>query len=150
MGAAKTVTETGCASFRKYFIDRVAGRVAVVVGVSNAAVDNRVELAKRAMDFGAGGIMIAPTAGLKTEVQIRDYFATVFKRLGSSVPVCFQDYPLGTGVNISVPAFLQLLDEHPGLVMFKHEDWPRLRKLQQIRRACHGDSRRRISILCGN
>jgi 4-hydroxy-tetrahydrodipicolinate synthase len=87
---------------------------------------------------------------LKNEVQIRDYFATVFKRLGPSVPVCFQDYPLGTGVNISVPAFLQLVDEHPSLVMFKHEDWPGLKKLQQIRHACYGDSRRRISILCGN
>jgi 4-hydroxy-tetrahydrodipicolinate synthase len=150
MGEAQKLTETESASFAKYFIDRVAGRVPVIVGVSNAAVDNLVELAKRAMDFGAGGIMIAPTAGLKTEVQIRDYFATVFKRLGSSVSVCFQDYPLGTGVNISVPAFLQLVDEHPSLVMFKHEDWPGLKKLQQIRRACRGDSRRRISILCGN
>jgi 4-hydroxy-tetrahydrodipicolinate synthase len=94
--------------------------------------------------------MIAPAAGLKTEVQIRDYFATIFKRLGPSVPVCFQDYPLGSGVNISVPAFLQLVDDHPSLVMFKHEDWPGLKKLQQVRRACDGQARRRISILCGN
>jgi 4-hydroxy-tetrahydrodipicolinate synthase len=34
--------------------------------------------------------------------------------------------------------------------MFKHEDWPGLRKLQQVRRACDGKARRRISILCGN
>jgi 4-hydroxy-tetrahydrodipicolinate synthase len=102
------------------------------------------------MDLGASGVMIAPTAGLKTEAQISDYFSMVFKRLGPSVPVCFQDYPLGTGVNISVPAFLHLVDEHQSLVMFKHEDWPGLKKLQQIRRACDGNSRRRISILCGN
>ena len=77
-------------------------------------------------------------------------FDAIFKRLGPSIPVCFQDYPLGTGVNISVPAFLQLVDDHPSVVMFKHEDWPGLRKLQQVRRACNGDKRRRISILCGN
>jgi 4-hydroxy-tetrahydrodipicolinate synthase len=122
----------------------------VIVGVSNAGVDSLVHLAKSVMDVGAGGVMVAPAAGLKTEVQIRDYFATVFKRLGPSVPVCFQDYPLGTGVNISVPAFLQLVDDHPNLVMFKHEDWPGLKKLQQVRRACDGQARRRISILCGN
>jgi len=150
MGEAQKLTETESAAVAKYFIERVAGRVPVLVGVSNPAVDNLVELGKRVMDFGASGIMIAPAAGLKTEVQIRDYFAMVFKRLGPSVPVCFQDYPLGTGVNISVPAFLQLVDEHQSLVMFKHEDWPGLKKLQQIRRACDGDSRRRISILCGN
>jgi 4-hydroxy-tetrahydrodipicolinate synthase len=150
MGEAQKLTETESAAVAKHFIDRVASRVPVIVGVSNAAVDNLVELGKCVMDFGAGGIMIAPAAGLKTEVQIRDYFGMVFKRLGPSVPVCFQDYPLGTGVNISVPAFLKLVDDHPSLVMFKHEDWPGLKKLQQIRRACDGAPRRRISILCGN
>src|SRR5262249_58900998 len=86
----------------------------------------------------------------ETEAQIRDYFAAVFARLGPSIPVCFQDYPLGTGVNISVATFLDLVDAHPSLVMFKHEDWPGLRKLGQVRRACDGTARRRISILCGN
>jgi 4-hydroxy-tetrahydrodipicolinate synthase len=150
MGEAHKLAESESATFAKYFIERVAGRVPVIVGVSNAGVDSLVHLSKVVMDVGAGGVMIAPAAGLKTEVQIRDYFATVFKRLGPSVPVCFQDYPLGTGVNISVPSFLQLVDEHPSLVMFKHEDWPGLKKLQQVRRACDGQARRRISILCGN
>jgi 4-hydroxy-tetrahydrodipicolinate synthase len=150
MGEAQKLAEDESAAFAKYFIARVAGRVPVVVGVSNAGTDNLVRLARIAMDCGAGGVMIAPAAGLKTEAQIRDYFAAVFARLGPSVPVCFQDYPLGTGVNISVPAFLDLVDAHENLVMFKHEDWPGLRKLGQVRRACDGTARRRISILTGN
>ena len=150
MGEAQKLSDTESATFAKYFIDRVAGRVPVIVGVSHAGTDNLVHLSKTAVDAGAAGVMIAPVAGLKTEIQIRDYFAVIFKRLGPDIPVCFQDYPIGTGVNISVPAFLQLVDEHPSLVMFKHEDWPGLRKLQQVRRACDGSVRRRISILCGN
>jgi 4-hydroxy-tetrahydrodipicolinate synthase len=150
MGEAQKLSDTEAATFAKYFIDRVAGRVPVIVGVSHAGTDNLVHLSKTAVDAGAAGVMIAPVAGLKTEIQIRDYFAVIFKRLGPDIPVCFQDYPIGTGVNISVPAFLQLVDEHPTLVMFKHEDWPGLRKLQQVRRACDGNVRRRISILCGN
>jgi 4-hydroxy-tetrahydrodipicolinate synthase len=63
MGEAQKLAETESAAFAKYFVDRVAGRVSVVVGVSNAAVDNLVELAKRVMDFGAGGIMLDPTRG---------------------------------------------------------------------------------------
>src|SRR5262249_30384129 len=137
MGEAQKLAEEESAEFAKYFIARVAGRVPVVVGVSNAGTDNLVRLAKSVMG-GAGGVMIAPAARLKTEVQIRDYFATVFARLGPSIPVCFQDYPLGTGVNISVPTFLDLVDAHQNLVMFKHEDWPGLRKLGQVRRACDG------------
>jgi 4-hydroxy-tetrahydrodipicolinate synthase len=150
MGEAHKLAETESTAFAKYFIERVAGRVPVIVGVSNAGVDSLTNLAKSVMDFGAAGVMVAPAAGLKTEVQIRDYFAIIFKRLGASVPVCFQDYPLGTGVNISVPTIVQLVDDHPNLVMFKHEDWPGLKKLQLIRRACDGRVRRRISILCGN
>ena len=150
MGEAQKLSDTESATFAKYFIDRVAGRVPVIVGVSHAGTDNLVHLSKTAVDAGAAGVMIAPVAGLKTEIQIRDYFAVIFNRLGPDIPVCFQDYPIGTGVNISVPAFLQLVDEHPSLVMFKHEDWPRLRNLQQVRRACDGSVRRRISILCGN
>ena len=34
--------------------------------------------------------------------------------------------------------------------MFKHEDWPGLKKLTQVRHACNSQARRRISILCGN
>jgi len=150
MGEAQKLSDTESAAFAKYFIERVAGRVPVVVGVSHAGTDNLVRLSKTAMDAGANGVMIAPAAGLKTDIQLRDYFAALFKRLGPDIPVCFQDYPLGTGVNISVPAFLQMVDEHPSLVMFKHEDWPGLRKLQQVRRGCDGTARRRISILTGN
>jgi 4-hydroxy-tetrahydrodipicolinate synthase len=150
MGEAQKLAEDESTAFARHFIARVAGRVPVVVGVSHPGTDNLVRLAKSVMDCGAGGVMIAPAAGLKTEVQIRDYFATVFARLGPSIPVCFQDYPLGTGVNISVATFLDLVDAHPSLVMFKHEDWPGLRKLTQVRRACDGAARRRISILTGN
>jgi 4-hydroxy-tetrahydrodipicolinate synthase len=150
MGEAQKLNDTESAAFAKYFIERVGGRVPVVVGVSHAGTDNLVRLSQTAMEAGAAGVMIAPAAGLKTDVQVRDYFAALFKRLGPDIPVCFQDYPLGTGVNISVPAFLQLVDEHPSLVMFKHEDWPGLRKLQQVRRGCDGSARRRISILTGN
>ena len=56
MGEAQKLTETESAAVAKYFIDRVASRVPVIVGVSNAAVDNLVELGKCVMDFGAGGI----------------------------------------------------------------------------------------------
>ena len=104
MGEAQKLAEAESAAFAKYFIERVKGRVPVVVGVSHAGLDNLVGLAKSVMDAGAGGVMIAPAAGLKTETQIREYFGAVFGRLGPSIPVCFQDYPLGTGVNISVPS----------------------------------------------
>src|SRR5262249_12891569 len=43
-----------------------------------------------------------------------------------------------------------IVDAHPSVVMFKHEDCPGLKKLTQIRKACDGTTRRYISILVGN
>src|SRR5262249_13468594 len=99
MGEAQKLAEEESAAFARYFIERVAARVPVVVGVSHAGTDNLVRLAKSVMDCGAGGVMIAPAAGLKTEVQIRDYFAAVVARRGASVSRCPRGYSLRTGVN---------------------------------------------------
>jgi 4-hydroxy-tetrahydrodipicolinate synthase len=74
----------------------------------------------------------------------------VLKELGTSIPVCVQDYPQLSGVYFSAGCFLQMVDEFPQVVMFKHEEAPGLRKLSAIRRACDGKARRYISILCGN
>src|SRR5215831_11691589 len=58
MGEAQKLTESESAAFAKYFIERVKGRVPVVVGVSHSGMDNLVGLAKGVMDAGAGGVMI--------------------------------------------------------------------------------------------
>src|ERR1700680_949845 len=70
MGEAQKLAETESAAFAKYFIERVAGRVPVIVGVSNAGIENIVQLGTSVMEAGASGLMIAPAGGLKTEVQI--------------------------------------------------------------------------------
>jgi 4-hydroxy-tetrahydrodipicolinate synthase len=102
------------------------------------------------MDAGACGVMVAPLSGLKTEAQIVSYFADVIAALGEKVPVVYQDYPQSTQADISAQSFLKIVDAHPSVVMFKHEDCPGLKKLTQIRKACDGVTRRYISILVGN
>ena len=70
--------------------------------------------------------------------------------LGENIPVCYQDYPQSTQADISAQGFLTIVDRHPSVVMFKHEDCPGLKKLTQIRKGCDGGARRYISILVGN
>jgi 4-hydroxy-tetrahydrodipicolinate synthase len=150
MGEAQKLLDREAVEFTRYALRQVAGRAPVVVGVSGAGTANLVELSAAAMEAGAAGVMIAPVPGLKTESQIAAYFDEVIRALGPSVPVVYQDYPQSTGVNISSQCFVSLVDAHDSLVMFKHEDWPGLRKLSQIRKACNGTARRRVSILAGN
>jgi 4-hydroxy-tetrahydrodipicolinate synthase len=127
------------------YLRRVDGRVPVVVGVSNPGTDPLVSFAGEAMAGGAAGVMVAPVSTLKTDEQIFAYFSGVLDRLGDT-PVVLQDYPLVTGVNISVDTLVRLFERYSSIKMLKHEDWPGHTKLSRLRAA----PGRQVSILVGN
>jgi len=149
MGEAQKLASGESQAFLQRMLRRVNGRVPVVVGVSSAGLDNLVHLSKFSLDNGAAGVMVAPLPGLGTEQKIYNYFAEVFEALGDKVPVCYQDYPQATGVEISVPLFNRLVADYGQLVMLKHEECPGLNKISAVRRASD-EGLRRVSILCGN
>jgi len=149
MGEAQKMAPDESETFLERFLRRVDGRVQVVVGVSNAGVDNLVRLSRFSMDHGAAGVMIAPLAGLFTEAKIYRYFVQVFAALGDDVPVCYQDYPFATRTEISVVLFNRLVEEFGQLVMLKHEECPGLSKVSAVRRGSD-EGLRRVSLLVGN
>ncbi len=150
MGEASKLTAEEAERFALRVIRTVDGRVPVVVGVSAPALSDLTRLAKASMDAGAGGVMIAPAAGLRTDEQIFAYFETVLDALGPDIPVVYQDYPQSTGVALSVPLWNRMVDAFPSLVMLKHEDCPGLAKLTRIRAEERREGGRRVSILVGN
>jgi 4-hydroxy-tetrahydrodipicolinate synthase len=150
MGEFQKLSESETLAVAKRFLDATAGRIPIVVGVSNPGNDQMVKLAGGAMEAGAAGVMMMPIAGLKTDEAVTGYMSGALTALGSSVPVCVQDYPQLSGVWFSAGCFTGLVDRFEQIVMFKHEEAPGLRKLSAIRKLCDGTERRRISILCGN
>lgn len=150
MGEAPKLTEEESLTFTRRVLQRVAGRVPVVVGVSHASNQHVERLSKEAMSLGAAGVMLAPVANLRIDEQVYNYYATVARQLGPDVPICLQDFPQSTGVYTSVDVVHRLIDEFPQVVMFKHEEMPGMRKLSQIRTQSATAGRRRISILVGN
>ena len=150
MGEAPKLSAEEQLAVAKHYIDRVGDRVPVMIGVSSAGLDNLVALSQRTMDFGAAGVMIAPTPGLGTDEKLIGYFENAIDALGPEIPVCYQDYPQTTGVHISVSCLHQMIADFPSLVMFKHEDCPGLGKLSKLIETSKTDGVRRVSILCGN
>ena len=150
MGEAPKLAPEESEQFLARVLSRVDGRVPVIVGVSSAGLDNLVRLARSGMDQGAAGVMVAPVSGLGTEEKVYNYFAQVFRALGPGIPVCYQDYPFSTKSEISVPLFNRLVMEYSQLVMLKHEEWPGLAKLSQVRRSAAEQGLRRVSVLVGN
>jgi len=150
MGEAPKLAPEESEQFLARVLGRVDGRVPVIVGVSNAGLDNLVRLARSSMDQGAAGVMVAPVANLGTEEKVYNYFTQVFSALGPGIPVCYQDYPFSTKSEISVSLFNRLVKEYSQLVMLKHEEWPGLGKLSQVRRSAAEQGLRRVSVLVGN
>ena len=150
MGEAQKLTADESLRFGKHIINRVGGRVPIVVGVSGASLDNMRRLSHSVMDAGAAGVMVAPMPGLGTETKLNQYFKQVCETLGAEVPICLQDYPQTTGVQFSVETILKLTRENEQIVMLKHEDWPGLTKLSRVRAESDTSSTPRMSILVGN
>jgi 4-hydroxy-tetrahydrodipicolinate synthase len=145
MGEAHKLNQDEARRVMHRYLKRVGGRIPVVVGVSNPGTDPLIQFAGEAMDAGATGLMIAPITTVQTEEQVYGYYAGVLDRLGDA-PVVVQDFPLATGVNMSVGTINRLIANYASVVMLKHEDWPGLSKLSRLR-ATDG---RQVSILVGN
>ncbi|AHG63825.1 dihydrodipicolinate synthase family protein [Advenella mimigardefordensis] len=150
MGEAPKLSESETTLVMERFLKRVNGRVPVTVGVSSASNLRLERLSKEAMSLGAAGVMVAPISNLKLDEQVYGYFTTVANLLGKEIPICLQDFPQATGVHMSVNVINQLTDDFSQVVMLKHEDFPGMRKLSQIREQSKASNRRRISILVGN
>ena len=128
MGEAPKLSGEESTAFLSHMLERVAGRVPVIVGVSSPGIDNLAQLSHAAMDNGAAGVMVAPMRGLATEEKLYGYFAQVFEALGPDVPVCYQDFPLSTGVSISATLFNRLVQ---GLRTARHAQARRLARPEQ-------------------
>jgi 4-hydroxy-tetrahydrodipicolinate synthase len=122
--------------------------VPVIVGVSASGFAAMSALSNASMDAGAGGVMVAPPMGLKTDAEILSYYHNTADALGD-IPFVLQDFPLATGVKISTSVIRQIVEDCPSCFMLKHEDWPGLEKITALRKTSDAGARR-ISILCGN
>lgn len=148
MGEAPKLTQAESIEVTKATLKRSAGKP-VVVGVSAPGLAAIGELSKAVMDLGASGVMVAPPSSLRTDEQISTYYRNVVETVGTDVPVVLQDFPLSTSVQITSKTLRNIFDAHPSIVMLKHEDWPGLQKVTDLRQAEEAGSSR-ISILCGN
>lgn len=147
MGESQKLTIEESQLIVRRILQRVAGRVPVVVGVSASGFAQMAALTQMVIDDGAAGVMIAPPSALRTDDQIVTYYQQAAGFIGD-VPFVLQDFPLATNVQMSVPVIRRIVMELPSCVCLKHEDWPGLDKISALR--AEGFLHRRISILCGN
>jgi 4-hydroxy-tetrahydrodipicolinate synthase len=93
-----------------------AGDVPVVVGVTGPSADVVADRARLAARCGAGGLMVSPSRTL-------DVGAAVEAATAGGLPIVIQDYPAGSGVELTV-ADLIAAAEQPLVVGVKAEAPP--------------------------
>ena len=148
LGEAPKLGSEEALAIAKHVLAR--SRLPIIVGVSAPGFAAMSNLGRAVMDDGAAGVMIAPAGGLKTDEQIVGYFAQAASSLGQETPFVIQDYPMVTGVTMSVRTISQIVADNSSCVMLKHEDWPGLEKITRLRELERVGNMRHISILCGN
>ena len=149
MGEAHKLNIEEQKSLIKRYINNLINSVPVIVGVSNAGRDNLELLSKFSMDTGASGVMVAGNNGLKNDDQIKSYFNQVVDRT-KDIPICLQDYPPTTNVYFSESVINTIMENHPSIEMFKHEDCPGHNKLSRLLGYRDNNLNRKYSIFVGN
>lgn len=149
MGEANRMTTAESRRVVELMVQAVAGRVPVMVGVTDSSLRRMRDLAEHAMTRGAAGVMVAPQPGLKGDAAVARYFSDVAAALGPDISICVQDFPKANDVHLSVLSWRMIVESCPSVVMLKAEDEPGLGKLTAIREAELGDLRRK-TILTGN
>ena len=150
MGEAPKLTAEESRTFVRQILQRVGGKIPVIVGASSPGFAPMRELAHSVMELGADGVMVAPPHTVRTDDQIVAYFEMVNETLGPDTPWCLQDHPVATGVQMSAGVIQRILKNSPTCVMLKHEDCPGLAKLSSIQAAIAKGDLQKVSILCGN
>jgi 4-hydroxy-tetrahydrodipicolinate synthase len=127
-----------------------AVKLPVVVGVSAPGFAAMKALTHDVMALGAAGVMIAPPNTLRTDEAIVQYYRQASEAIGVDVPFVIQDYPLTFSVQMAPAVIRRIHSECPSCWFLKHEDWPGLDKISQLRAWEKDGSMRRLPILVGN
>ena len=146
LGEAPKLTSEESRGIAQRVIDRVAGRLPAVFGVTAPGLAPMRELADPVMDMGASGVMVAPPWTTRTDNQAHAFYASVGDALGKT-PWVLQDYPLTTKVTIAPKVIERIVRDVPTCVMLKHEDWPGLNKIGALRASSDKGEVRRTRYL---
>ena len=127
-----------------------AGKLPIVVGVSAPGFAAMRALAQDVMALGAAGVMIAPPNTLRTDDSIVQYYKQASEAIGADVPFVIQDYPLTFSVQMTPAVIKRIHTENAACWFLKHEDWPGLDKISQLKAWVKDGSLRKLPILIGN
>ncbi|MBC9914819.1 dihydrodipicolinate synthase family protein [Chitinophaga varians] len=142
LGEASTLTTAEKETLTRFTVEKVAGKIPVVVNIAEGATRDAVQQAALVKKWGASGIMLLPPMRYKSDERET---ATWFKTVAAStdLPVMVYNNPVDYKIEVTLDIFDQL-QELPNIQAVKEST----RDVSNVTRMINrfGD---RFKILCG-
>ncbi|SKA30847.1 4-hydroxy-tetrahydrodipicolinate synthase [Chitinophaga eiseniae] len=142
LGEASTLTTAEKETLTKFTVEKVAGKIPVVVNIAEGATRDAVQQAALVKKWGAAGIMLLPPMRYKSdERETAAWFKTV--AASTDLPVMVYNNPVDYKIEVTLNIFDQL-QELPNIQAVKEST----RDVSNVTRMINrfGD---RFKILCG-
>ncbi|MFL5962260.1 MAG: dihydrodipicolinate synthase family protein [Gaiellaceae bacterium] len=124
-------------------VDAVSGGGSVVAGVASLSTASAVDLARRAQDAGADGLMVLPPYAYSTDWhEMKEHVATVIA--ATPLPCMLYNNPVAYGTDFRPEQIVELAREHANLEAVK-ESSTDVRRITELGRIA-GD---RLQVLVG-
>ena len=108
LGESSTITHHERIELCKAALESVGDKVDIIVNIAEGSTRSAIELAKRAEENGAHGLMVLPPMMYKpTEQEVADFFKTV--AASTSLPILLYNNPVDYKIEITMNIFDQLL-----------------------------------------
>lgn len=116
-GEAAALSEKEREQVVKVFVESVAGKVPVVVGVTSSSTEFALEMTLAASEQGADAVLVASPPYVKPQQRgIFKHFEVLAE--ASRIPVVLYDIPSRTGASIEVDTMVSLA-KHPNIIGLK-------------------------------
>ncbi len=130
-GEPATMTEAEKTEVIRFCVEKVAGRMKVVVGTGSNCTAHAVEATRRAETLGADGVLaVTPYYNKCTQEGVVNYYAAVCA--ATALPVIAYNVPPRTGVNI-LPATAERIAAIPNLAGIKEASGNMAQVLETMR-----------------
>lgn len=126
----------------KFTVEKVAGKVPVILNIAEGATKDAIELARLAEEWGAKGLMMLPPMRYKTDHrETVEYFKAVAN--STKLPIMIYNNPVDYKIEVTLAMFAELVEcENIQAVKESTRDLTNVTRMRNL----FGD---RYSILCG-
>jgi 4-hydroxy-tetrahydrodipicolinate synthase len=107
LGEASTLTNAERETLVKYTVEKVAGKIPVVLNIAEGSTAEAVKLAAQAKAWGARGLMLLPPMRYKTDERET---AAYFKAIAAStdLPIMIYNNPVDYKIDVTLDVFEEL------------------------------------------